>query len=188
MKFTGDGREIPVVWDGNVFVPARNLLVYCDATFEVGKRYFIKPGDETNPVTKFEAMFHASVIAAYGNLDVRNGRNFTSSSHFRYFLLIRAGYCDLEESVFANDEEAKKFETRMRQRRKTTGDYYMILRKGDVVQLLTAWSMAHQKDAKLSPVHKREAFREAANKVLEMLAGDLNVTVAELIEESLNNG
>lgn len=188
MKPVGDGKDIAVVWNGEAFVPERHMLVYCDATFETGRRYHVRPASEPTSITKFEQMFHASVVQAYGNLDAYNRRNFLSVDHFRYFMLIRAGYCDLEEYVFADDAHARAFEKRERERRKTTGTYRMIIRTEDMVQVFTSWSMAHSKNAKLSPIHNREAFQEAAKKVLDMLAGDLNVNVLELIEASLNNG
>lgn len=178
---------VRVQWSGEAFVPATYELPSCDREYVVGEVYYIRPELAPKPSTKFEAMFHATMKSSYDTMSDEQRRYFPSADHLRHFLLIELGYCYVSDVELVSEQEARRFATNQHKTKGKAHDPYVrCLVHSNLCRVRTAFSMAHDSET-LNPTHNRKGFKEAAEKILEILAGDLGVTVQEMIEAGRSN-
>jgi hypothetical protein len=181
-------RPVQVRWTGETLLPAASELARLDRELVVSGIYYAYIEQQSKPVSKFEAMYHATVTQAFEHLSDEQRIGLPSANHYRHFLLAKLGYATVTEYTFATQLDAVAFiKSEAKHRDAGITPYRVFEFRGCVVRILKPWSQAHSKTAELSPIHNRQGFKESANKVLALISGELGVTLQELIDSCRSN-
>lgn len=120
---------------------------------------------------KSHRQFFAAVHDAWLNLPEHLSDEFPNAEILRKFALIKAGYCDADKVVCANNAEALNLVSAMRRR-----DAYAVINiEGRVVTIYTAHSQS-------IPSMGRKLFAESKEAVFRVLSDLLGTEITERVD------
>lgn len=167
-------KPVQFVWEGEdlTFRPLGvHAAAAAAAQYRTGHRYVLVPHLERSG--KSHRHFFIAIKEGFENLPERWAMLFKSSEALRKYLLIQAGWCDIENFPCDTVEEAKRWMKRL----KPLDEYGIVRAEGTVVTRYTAKSMSEENmDA--------EEFQRVKDRVLNELAMMLGVTKAELTKHA----
>ncbi len=161
-----EAPALPFVWTGEAFAPQPGFARRCDETFVIGQRYILTEVQERS--SKSHNQFFAIVNEAFANLSEEDVTRFPSATVLRKHCLIRAGFCDVQETACKFKTEANRLAATIQATAAMLDDYVIVTVRGKVVTSYRAKSM------KL-PAMDKATFQDAKDKVLAILADMLGV-------------
>lgn len=157
---------LPFVWNGEAMVPPPGFSRRCDEAYVIGQRYVLAEVQERS--AKSHAQFFAIVNEAFANLSEADAARFPSATILRKHCLIRAGFCDVQETACKFKTEAVRLAATIQATAAMLEDYVIVTVRGKVVTSYRAKSM------KL-PAMDKATFQDAKDKCLAILGEMLGV-------------
>jgi hypothetical protein len=149
-------------WDGESFTPVSQTWARrADQHYVVGERYTIAPVEERSQ--RSHNHFFAVIADAWRNLPEEYADQFPSETHFRRWLLIKAGYRDERTIVCASNAEAQRVAAFI----KPLDEYAVVVVRDSVVIHWTAKSQS----ARAMKSKEFQASKEACFDVLAKMLG-----------------
>lgn len=164
-----DAAALPFVWNGEAMVPPPGFARRCDEAYAIGQRYVLAEVQERSSQT--HRHYFALVREAWMNLPEAEAARFPTADALRKYALIRAGYCDAQQTVCKFKTEARRLaETISAQVR---DDYVLVSVDEKVVTTYRAKSQDMRS-------MDRATFQAAKDAVLGVLADMIGVHPTEL--------
>jgi len=165
--------EIKARWLGDMLEPMRDSQVWLNENMVVGMVYrldVIFPRDRNLHAARFAALGEA-----YRQLPERYAKMFVNFEHFRKWLLVKEGYCTIEDFAAASNTEAHRYLLMHERSHDKPGhkDFKFAVIEGNVVRIITPTSMGEKS-------MKPDEFREATSKMLERAADMIGISVSDL--------
>jgi len=129
-------RPITFKWQDGVMTPLRRFAKACAQEFVEGQFYTLVTEYERSQVSHNH--FFASVHEAWINLPEDIGEDFKSEDHFRKWVLIKAGYYDLEQVLFTTNDDARNAAALVRKK----DSYAIVAVTENIVSVFTAKSQS----------------------------------------------
>lgn len=170
-----EALALPFVWTGEAFAPPPGFARRCDETFVIGQRYILTEVQERSP--KSHNQFFAIVNEAFANLREEDAARFPSPTILRKHCLIRAGFCDVQETVCKFKTEANRLAATIQATAAMMDDYVIVTVRGKVVTSYRAKSMDMRS-------MDRATFQEAKDKCLAILADMLGTDPMSLSRQA----
>jgi hypothetical protein len=160
-------------WDENAGVmrPLKRHLTLLQETCVNGAVYKLEPSRRSQKQHNFQ---FREIDIAWHNLPEELQERFPSSEHLRKWALCKAGYCNIQESVFDSEEKAHEVE-RMILRFEP---YAVVEVRGNVLVAMLAWSQSKR-------AMGGTMFAESLNAVLTVIAQLLGTTADALKRATL---
>jgi hypothetical protein len=153
-------------WSGEAMVPLTRFDDLCNRQFVVGENYLLDV--VTPPSTASRNHYFAQLSDSWKNLPDRIAKRFPSPSHLRSWALVKAGYADEKQIVYANNTEAVKGAALIR-----TLDEYAVIRVID--EIVIVWRAKSQSARAMG----KEEFNKSKQAVLDIVSGLINVSRQE---------
>lgn len=154
-------------WTGDSMEPLPRFRKECDRDFVIGEIYTLEPLEERSGQS--HRHYFAAIKDAWANLPEELSGEYPTPEHFRKRLLIEAGFCDEQKTVFSNPSDAIKAAAIILER----DDYVVAEAKGRV---LTVWTAKSQSMRAMD----KATFQDSKDKTLEIAANMIGTTAAEL--------
>lgn len=173
-------EPVAYVWDGDAMVPLDRFLALARRQFRPGVEYALVVHKGRSEES--HRHYFACIKKGWYNLPEkwtfhRNGQvRFPSPEYLRKWCLIKEGYADVEDGVFADAEQAEKWLKRMKKRDR----HCVVDRQENVITIWTAQSQDHA-----SMGH--EDFQRSKDRVLGRIANMCGISVAELTKNAKEN-
>lgn len=149
---------IPCQWDGESLKPLGSRAAReADTTLVVGERYQVSIEEPRSQ--KQHAFYFACVNEAWQNLPEDRLAEFPSSEHLRKKSLIKAGFCNVRQTVWENEDQAARVRDLLR-----SLDEFMIASVVD--NILTIFEAESQS---VRAMGKRR-FQESCDAVLQVVS------------------
>lgn len=163
---------ILVEWDGDAFVPVSTSWARrADQHYTVHERYNIAPVEERSQ--RSHNHFFAVVADAWRNLPEEYADQFPSETHFRRWLLIKAGYRDERTIVCTSNADAQRVAAFI----KPLDEYAVVAVRDNVVIHWTAKSQSVR-------AMKSKDFQGSKEACFDVMAKMLGTTPGELKQNS----
>jgi hypothetical protein len=156
----------PFVWNGEAMVPPPGFARRCDEIFVIGQRYVLTEVQERSSAS--HRHFFACVRETWMNLPEEEAQRFRSPDMLRKHALIRAGFCDVQETVCKFKTEANRLAATIQATAAMMDDYVIVTVRGKVVTSYRAKSMDMRSMDKAT-------FQEAKDRILAILGEMLGV-------------
>lgn len=158
-------------WDGEAWKPLPRFHNLANAALVVGEVYPLVVHEERSQASHNHEF--AWLKEAWLNLPEHLAGQFPSPESLRKYALIKAGYCDLQTFVCGSRAEAMRWAANIR----PMDEYSIVETQGSTVRRYTAQSQSKR-------AMGAEAFRDSKNKILDIIAGLLEVEPATLTERA----
>lgn len=166
------GAPVEMVWDGDVLRPVSPYWARrADKEFVRGEVLRITNTPERS--YKSHARFFAVLNEAWKNMPPLMADRFPSPDHLRRFALIKAGYFNSQSMPCGSPAAARRMAAFVR----PLDEFAIVTVDGSVVSVFTAKSMSHAEMDKAT-------FRDASDKVLDVVAALISVSRQELSDNT----
>jgi hypothetical protein len=152
-------------------VPLPRFAKTADEHFVIGEVYHLEEHKERSPAS--HRHYFAMVKEAWENLPETEVR-WPTPEHLRKWALVRAGYYDEKQVVCASKAEALRWAPVLIA---ASGEYAVVVPRKSVVTIYTAKSQSMK-------AMGAKAFQESKEAVLGIVAGLIQVDVAQLDERA----
>lgn len=170
-----EAPALPFVWTGEAFAPPPGFARRCDETFVIGQRYVLTEVQERSSAS--HRQLFAVVREAWMNLGEADAQRFPSDKVLRKHCLIKAGFCDVQETVCKFKTEANRLAATIQATAAMLDDYVIVTVRGKVVTSYRAKSMDMRS-------MDRATFQEAKEAILRVLAEMLGVDPMSLARQA----
>lgn len=161
---------IPFRYTEGKMVPRSRSMA--DRYYADGELYMLEEYHQRS--TNSHNHYFAALNSAWLNLPETLSSDYPTEDHFRKKLLIQAGYCDEQKTVFSTSNDAIKASAIALQH----DDYCVANVEGRVLTIWTAKSQSMRAMGKAD-------FQASKEKVLELAASMIGTTAKELAAQSL---
>ena len=165
-------KPVMMVWDGVGMLPVARAAALASKQFAVGETYFM----DIVRGRSMRSHDHYFVVVENGwqNISDEARERFPTVDHLRKYLLIKAGYCDVETFPCSSRSEAIRWASSLRK----IDQYALVLVADSSITRYTAHSQSKQEMG-------AKVFQESKTATLAILADLLEVTAAELMGASV---
>ena len=160
-----------------VMVPLRRFAKAFARDFKDGQFYTLV--EEYERSTASHNQFFASVHDAWLNLPENIGEDFLSETHFRKWILIKAGYYNLEQVLFSTNEDARNAAALVRKK----DTFAIVTITENIVSVFTAKSQSKR-------AMKGKEFQACKEKCFAVMSSLLGTDALPLVAnaEGQDNG
>lgn len=157
-------------------VPLARFSVDYERQFQAGKYYALAPVIERSAGQ--HGLYFKCVTVAWDNLPHEFGENFKTDEHYRQHCLIEAGFLHQRSTLYSTHEDAKAAAADVKSL-PTYSECEVVGRR------LTTRTAKTQKYKRNDPdgMDKKD-FKASMDAVLLIAAGDIGLTVEQLVEEA----
>lgn len=167
-------NPIPIrfMWKDGAMHPERRMAEYCQREFGEGEIVTMLRHEDRSDAS--HRHYFAAIHEAWSNLPVPAEGDeepmwSKSPEHLRHWALIKAGYCDVNDLVCMNNDQANIIAAFV----KSMNPYAIIVVKGDVIRRYIAKSQSIK-------AMNRQEFEESKRKVLDVIATLLDISRSRL--------
>lgn len=155
------------VWSGDSMDLEPRFRRIADRELVIGEHYRLVPAEERSEAS--HKHYFAAIHEAWKNFNEEQTERWPTSERFRKWALIKAGYADEQSMVCRSNAEALRWAAFL----KPIDEYAIVVVRGSVVSRYTAKSQSLKAMGK-------EDFQASKDRVLELAAAQIDVTVADL--------